>query len=139
MSEILSIYDALDAIVIPGVNSRNINEITLAVRQDDLPTRMLLPSTQGELEFIAIGTLTNLTWVIRDLCLWAPLSAGSGVAQFSEDMVAYIASYIAAIKVMRNPTTYSVITGVAFQLGPVPWAANDYWAIDVTLTIDEKI
>ena len=139
MSAISEIYDAIGDIDIAGVSVRGIDEVKLAVRQDDLPVRMILPSTEGNLEFIAIGTLNKLTWVIRDLCLWAPLSAGSGVAQYSEDMVAYIASYIAEIKLIRNPTSFSNITGVAFQMGPVPWANGDYWSVDITLTIDEII
>ncbi len=137
MSQILQIYDSIDDMVIPGVKSRNLKAIKLAIRKSDLPCRMLLPNTEADLEFVAIGTLANLTWVVRDLCLWAPLSAGTGVAEFSEAMVEYMASYIAKIKANRNPTSYSNITGVAFQLGPVPWGDNTYWAVDITLTITE--
>ena len=98
---------------------------------------MLLPSTSGDLEFIALGDLQKMTWVIRDLCIWAPLSAGSGIQQYAKGMVEYIRLYVAEIKANRNPTDLSVITGVAVQMGPIAWADTDYWAVDITLTIEE--
>ncbi|KKK47384.1 hypothetical protein LCGC14_3155770, partial [marine sediment metagenome] len=104
MSKISEIYDAIAGISLTGVAVRNIDEIELTIIQDDLPCRMLIPSTSGEGEFIAIGRTTRLTWTIRDLCLWTPLSAGTGVGDSTEDMVAYIDEYIAAIKALRNPT-----------------------------------
>ena len=132
-----AIYREISKLKISGVKARNIDKIKLAVRPKDLPCRMLLPSTKGDLEFIAIGTLNKITWVIRDLCLWAPIAAGSGIEQFAASMVTYIKLYIVKLKTLRNPTDQSVITGVAFQMGPVPWADSDYWAVDITLTVDE--
>ena len=139
MSDILNIYASIAGMDITGVNIRDIGDIKLAVTQGGLPMRMLLPSTQGDMSFIAIGSLQNLTWVIRDLCLWAPLSAGGGIEHYSEDMVGYISSYIAKVKANRNPTSYSNITGIAIQMGPVPWGAEDYWAVDITVTVEEII
>lgn len=136
-SAISAIYKAIANFKISNVKSRNISKIKLIVKDADLPCRMLLPSTSGELSFVGIGSLNNITWVIRDLCLWAPLTAGSGIEQFADSMVGYIRLYVAAIKAHRNPTNQSNITGIAFQMGPVPWAENDYWAIDVTLTVEE--
>ena len=136
-SAISAIYKAIANFKISNVKSRNISKIKLIVKDADLPCRMLLPSTSGELSFVGIGSLNNITWVIRDLCLWAPLTAGSGIEQFADSMVGYIRLYVAAIKAHRNPTNQSNITGIAFQMGPVPWAESDYWAIDVTLTVEE--
>jgi len=69
MSDILNIYASIAGMDITGVNIRDIGDIKLAVTQGGLPMRMLLPSTQGDMSFIAIGSLQDLTWVIRDLCL----------------------------------------------------------------------
>ena len=139
MSQISGIYDAIVGISLTGVNVRGIDDIKLKVRSGDLPMRMLIPSTSGEGDFVAIGDLTRLIWTIRDLCLWAPLSAGAGVGDSSEDMVAYINEYITAIKALRNPTSQSNIIHWEWELGPVPWADGDYWAIDFILTIQEII
>ena len=137
MSELTSIYAAIAAMTVTGATARDIGAIQVEVRPADMPVRMLLPSPTGELEFVGLGTLNKITWVIRDLCLWAPMSAGSGIADYSTAMVNYIKAYVIALKAERGPTAQSVITGVAFQMGPVPWGDSDYWAIDVTLTIDE--
>ena len=136
-SALSEIYREISNFTISNVKSRNINKINLIVEETDLPCRMLLPSTAGELKFVGIGTLNNITWIIRDLCLWAPLTAGSGIEQFADSMVSYMKLYIAEVKATRNPTNQSHITGIAFQLGPVPWAEKDYWAIDTTLTVEE--
>jgi len=139
MSVVDEIYQEISKLKIDGVKARNIDKIRLAVRKADLPCRMLLPSTRGEVEYVGIGSLNSITWVIRDLCLWAPLSAGSGVEQFSEGMLEYMQLYVMALKELRNPTGQSVVTNYAFEMGPVPWADKDYWAVDVTLTVQETI
>jgi hypothetical protein len=136
--QIDAIYDAIaDNISVAGTSVRNLDEINLSIRSADLPCRMLLPSTEGDFNFVAIGTLNNVTWTIRDLVLWAPLSHGIGIKEHSSAMMTFIKSYISELKDLRNPTSQSTIAGVAFQMGPVPWAEKDYWAIDITLTINE--
>lgn len=136
-SAVSEIYTSLANMTISSIKVRNIDKVKLTINRGDLPVRMLLPSTAGELEFIAIGSLNKITWVIRDLCLWAPLSAGSGIEQFADGMVEYIKLYMAEIKSNRTPTSLSNITGVAVQMGPIPWADKDYWAVDITLTVEE--
>ena len=139
MSAIKEIYESIANMTVGSVKARNITEIKLAVKQVDLPMRMLVPRTTGDLGFVGIGDLNQITWVIRDLCLWAPLAAGSGIQQFAESMQDYLVLYIAEIKANRNPTAQSVITGVAFDMTPTPWADNHYWSIDITLTVDEVL
>ena len=138
-SAISEIYNALADISIAGVGVRNIDEIKLQVRQVDTPVRMLLPSTSGELSFVAIGSLNKIEWIISDLCLWAPLTAGQGVKDHANDMVEYIKNYLVAIKALRSPTSQSHITGISFEMGPVPWADGDFWAVDVTISVEEII
>ena len=136
-SAIESIYLKLSKTKIGNARARNIDKVKLKVTRRDLPMRMLLPSTTGDLTFVSFGTLNSVDWVIRDLCLWAPLVSGTGVEKHVGSMVTYIKDYIAKLKTMRNPSAQSEIVGVAFAMGPVPWADEDYWAIDTTLTIRE--
>ena len=137
MSEILDIYKSIAKMKVGDVKSRNIDKVKLAITKGQLPMRMLLPSTSGEMEFIAIGSLQKMNWAIRDLCLFAPLTKGSGVQQFSKAMVDYLELYMAQIKENRHPSTKANIIGVEVQMGPIPWGAEDYWAVDITLTIEE--
>jgi len=138
ISAIEEIYLALANLELGGVKSRNLPEVKLQVRLADLPLRILVPSTTGELSFIAIGTLNKITWDITDLCLWAPLSGG-GIEQYAAPMMDYVKSYLSEIKNMRNPTSQSNIVGLGVELGPTPWADSDYWAIRMNLAIEEVL
>ena len=127
-SAIDAIYRELSKTKIGNAKARNIDKVKLGINKRDLPVRMLLPSTSGDLSFVSFGTLNRIEWVIRDLCLWAPLVSGTGVEKHAGSMVTYIKDYIAKLKTIRNPTGQSNIIGVAFAMGPVPWAENDYCA-----------
>ena len=137
MSAILDIYKSIANMEVGSIKSRNIDKVKLAIKDGDLPLRMLLPATQGEMEFIAAGNLQHMVWAIRDLCLFAPLTKGSGIQQFSKAMVDYLSLYIAQVKVNRNPTTTSTIVGVEVQMQPVLWGEKTYWAVDIELTVEE--
>jgi len=138
MSALTEIYLAIANLSLGGVKSRNLPQVTLEVAEADLPLRILVPSTKSEASFIAIGDLSKIEWAIRDLCLWAPLGAGS-IEQYAEPMMDYIKAYITAIKAMRQPTGQSCITGWVFQLGPIAWGEGKYWAVDVTLSVEEYL
>lgn len=137
MSNIQDVYRSIANMEVGSIKSRNVDKVSLAIRKGSLPLRLLLPSTTGEMEFIAIGNLQKMGWAIRDLCLFAPLGKGSGVQQFSKAMIDYLDLYMKAIKSNRSPATNCTIVGVEVQMGPIPWGAEDYWAIDITLTIEE--
>jgi hypothetical protein len=137
VSNIQNIYKDIANMKVGSVKSRNVDKVKLGVTKGQLPLRMLLPSTSGEMEFIAIGNLQNMRWAIRDLCLFAPLTKGSGVQQFSKAMVDYLDLYMKQIKDNRHPGTNANIVGVEVQMGPIPWGAEDYWAVDITLTVEE--
>lgn len=137
MSAIGDIYLAISKMKVAGAKCRNIDKIRLAIAARDLPIRMLLPETTGDLSYIAIGTLNNIEWVIRDLCLWAPLTAGKGIEKYANSMVIYLKEYIAALKLLRNPSGQSVIESVSFKIGVVPWGEAEYWCIDIQLTVEE--
>ena len=135
MTKLREIYEAISEMKVGDVKARNLDKLKLQVRKT--PVRMLLPDFTGDQEFVAIGTLTNTTWSIRDLCLWQPRKAGTGIEQCANDMLAYIELYGAAIRTMRSPVPGSTIVGVSYQMGSVPFAGNEYWAVNIVLEIEE--
>lgn len=138
-SVILDIYDTLADFSITNVSVvRNIDEVKLPVRTGDLPMRILIPSTEGDVNVDGlINNVSVIDWQIRDLCLWAPLSAGAGIEQYAEDMVTYIKDYIDLVKTNRNPADNCVITGVNIRMTPQPWGDSNYWAVDILLNVKE--
>lgn len=131
------VYQAISNMQTGDVKCRNLDEIQLQVKATDCPIRLLLPSTEGEQEFFGIGTLTKVTWKIRDLCLWQPILAGTGIEQCAGDMLAFIELYGAAIRALRNPVTGATIVGVSYKITPIAWATTDFWAVDTNLTVEE--
>jgi len=137
-SAIEEVYLALASMEIGGVRSRNLGQVKLEIRQADYPLRILLPSTRGEMSFVMIGQIQKITWKIRDLCLWAPVTAGE-VAQHAGPMLDYVKGYLAALKELRAPTGQSYTLGFSAQMGPVLWADVDAWAVDCNVTVEEYI
>jgi len=139
-SKISDIYLAISKMKVGKVKCRNIDKIKLAIRDRDLPRRFLLPSTEGDLNFVALGASPiNIEWTIRDLVLWAPITKGAGIEKFAQSMVEFEMLYIKRLQENMNPTTQSVITSVTWRQGPVPWADKDYWAIDYSLKVEEIV
>ena len=137
MSEIHDIYRSIANMEVGSIEARNIDKVKLEVEDDSLPLRLLLPATTGAGDFIAIGTLQQTGWAIRDLCLFATLSKGKGIEQFSSAMLDYIALYLEQLKANRNPTSQSSVDGWEIQMNPVLWAEKSYWAVDITVTVKE--
>jgi hypothetical protein len=137
-SRIQAIYLALSKMRVGSVGCRNITEVKLEIRDKDLPCRFLLPSTEGDLNFVALGSSPmQIQWVIRDLLLWAPMTKGKGIEQYSSAMLDYEMLYIKRLQENMNPTNQSVITNINWRQAPIPWGPKDYWGIDFTLTVQE--
>ena len=137
MSNILDIYTSISKMKVGSVKARNIDKVKLEIRDSYLPLRLLLPATEGEGDFVMIGNLQKMGWAIRDLCLWAPTTKGSGIQQFSKAMVEYISLYVEEIKSNRNPATNCTIVGWEVEMKPVLWTEKTYWAVDITVTVEE--
>jgi hypothetical protein len=137
MSDILDIYTSIANMEVGSIKSRNIDKINLTVRDGSLPLRLLMPATEGDMDFVALGTLQKITWVIQDLCLWAPVTQGKGIEQFSKAMVEYLSLYMEQVKANRNPAGQSCILGVAAQMMPILWNEKKYWGVNITLTVEE--
>lgn len=131
------IYFQLSEMAVGGVVARNLDEIKLQVRADDCPMRLLLPATEGDLAFMGIGALTKANWRIRDLCLWQPIVAGSGIEQCANEMLAYIEMYGTGIRALRNITAGGHIVSVTYKMAPIPWGATDFWSVDITVEVEE--
>ena len=137
-SAIEEVYLALSNLEIGGVKSRNLGQVKLEIRQADYPLRILLPSTRGEMSFVMIGSVQKITWKIRDLCLWAPVTAGE-VAQHAGPMLDYVRGYLEALRGLRGPTGQSYVLGFSAQMGPVLWGDVDAWAVDCNVTVEEYV
>ena len=135
MSAILDIYNSLANMEVGDVPCRDIDEVKLNFRK--VPLRMLMPSTEGDMAFIAIGDLQGITWAIKDLCVFASVTKGEGIEAYSKAMVEYISLYMEQIKANRSPTAQSCIEGVQVQMGPIAWGEKHYWAVDITLAVRE--
>lgn len=139
-SQIKAIYLAISKMKLGKVKCRNINKIRLAVKDKDLPCRFLIPATEGDLNFVALGASpVNVQWVIRDLLLWAPVSKGKGIEAYALAMLEHEMLYIKRLQENLNPTSQSVITNVSWRQSPIPWGAKDYFGIDYTLTVREIV
>ena len=97
----------------------------------------MLPATEGDLSFMGIGPLTKANWRIRDLCLWQPIVAGTGLEQCADEMLAYMEMYATGIRALRNVTPGATIVGVSYKMAPILWGTTDFWAVDITLEVEE--
>ena len=132
-----AIYFQISELDIGTVTARNLDELKLGVKAADCPMRLLLPATEGDMAFVSIGQMTRAVWRIRDLCLWQPIVAGTGLEQCADEMLAYIELYGAAIRTLRNPTAGATITGVTYKIAPILWGATDFWSVDITVEVEE--
>lgn len=137
-SKIQDIYLALSKMKVGKVKCRNITKVKLAIRDGDLPCRFLLPATEGDLNFVALGkSPMQIQWTIRDLVLWAPMTKGKGIEKFSAAMLDFEMLYIKRLQENMNPTNQSVVINATWQQSPVPWGDKSYWGIDYTLIVQE--
>ncbi len=140
MSNILDAYKSIANMKVGSIKARNIDKINLTVRDGSLPLRLLMPSTEGEQNFVGIGTLQKVTWAIQDLCLFAPVTKGAGIQQYSKAMVDYIVLYLEQVKANKNPAKNCCITGLSVEMAPVRWGeTKTYWAVDINLVVEETL
>ncbi len=139
MSNIKTIYTNIANMTVGSIPARNVISVDQSILSGDLPVRILLPKTSADMEFVMLGNLEKLVWSITDLCIFGSVSAGSGVEQYSEDMVDYMNLYMTAIKSKRNPAPNCHIEGVQIELGPILWGDKDYWAVEIILTVSEVL
>ena len=140
MSQIAGIYDALAAMKVGSaeLTATDITDVKLIpILDKDLPKRLLMPLTEGDMEYAMIGNLQTVIWGIQDLCLFAPSTSNFGIHQYSGEMLTYIGDYLTAVKAIKSPVAGCVITGVSFRMVPVLWGEKTYWSVDTTLAVKE--
>jgi len=139
MSHILDIIDGLSKMTVgsPAVATKDVNEVKLTLDESALPTRLLMPSLEGNSKYVGMGTLKHMTWQIQDLCLFARVAKGTGINQYAQAMVQYLEDYLTALKSKRSPYANSHITGISAQMAPVQWSDVTYWGVNIILTVEE--
>jgi hypothetical protein len=105
-----------------------------------IPLRIL--STTGDLEgrdfaFIALGKLSNVTWVIEDLLLAKVVSEGDSLKGISPSLVGYADSYITKLRDLRAPSTNSHVVGASFKPGVYEWGGFQCFGLKALVSIQE--
>ena len=153
MSEITSIYDALEAKSVTTTNGKtpdvyDLGELKNSIHTSDLPVRLLLPvgdDTRGEGRegaFISIGTTMVINWVVNDLMLWQPLGQGEGLKEYAPELVDYCGKYLDMTRTFKCPTTNSSLEGVYLSPGIYEWPMGSgvmYAGVLCQLTIKEVL
>jgi hypothetical protein len=137
MSAIDDIYLAIANLSLGGIKCRNLPDVQYLIEQADLPLRNLGPLS-GEGNPVLIGTLQKVQWAIEDICLWAPIAA-SNEERYFQPMMDYVKVYLTALKAIMTPTDQSHILGFAFEMRPKLWGEAWYYAVVVTLTVEEYL
>jgi hypothetical protein len=153
MSEITSIYDALEAksVTTTGGDTPDVydlDELKNSIPSSDLPIRLLLPvgdDTKGDGRsgvFIAIGTTMAIDWQVNDLMLWQPLGQGEGLREYAPELVDYCGKYLDAMRTFKCPTNNSSLTDVYMSPGIYEWPMGSgvmYAGVLCQLTIKEVL
>jgi len=129
----------------PGV--RNTDKLKDTLNPSDVPTRMMLVTT-GDTEVInaifkGLGKTQEITWAIEDRLYWRPVASGQGLADFSHDLILYIAAYLEKARSDRSPTTQSYIEGCRVIPAIVRWpdfeGGTPYAGVRCILTVREVV
>src|SRR5690606_7336213 len=107
-SQITAIYDTLAGLSITAGGKtpvvRDLDQLPDSAETAHLPARLLLPSgvlgpsATNEGQYVTINKgLLQVTWHIRDLCLWRPIGQGLGLASIMPTLVEYAGKYFDAI------------------------------------------
>jgi len=138
---ITDIITAVGEMAIGDTVCRYLDTAKMDVAAGDLPVRIIVPVTEAAGEFVAIGNLSAIEWRIHDVLLYAAVTQGSGIHQFTSEMATYIEQYITALKANRVFATTGVLVGWEFRMGPIAWSSPtpDYWGVDIALVIEEHI
>lgn len=105
-----------------------------------VPIRILTTvgeSTGRDFGFIALGKLSKIVWVIEDLLLMKPQAEGDGIKSMSSHTIAYVDSYITALRNLRSPAAGSHVLAANFKPGTEVWGDTRYFSVRATLEIEE--
>ena len=150
-SQILSIYDTIAAwtITVGTVTPTvlDVDELPNTADSWRLPTRVLMPvgSFAGgggarNQRFVTLDSITNVTWTIRDLCLWRLVGRGIGYKTIMPILVEYAGLYTDAVRAERQMTHGAYIQAANVQPTVLEWpdgSGRMFYAIDATIDVAE--
>ena len=152
MSNILTAYDALEALTVTTTSGKtpkvyNLDALPESLTTAHLPCRLLLPlgGMPGEGrdgQFLGIGSTATMQWQVNDLMFWQASEQGLGVREFAEELVDYCGKYAEAMKTFKCPATDMVLDGWSVTPGEFeyPLGSGRYWAgVRCQLMITEAI
>ena len=153
MSEITSIYTALEAVTVTTTGGDTptvygLDDLKQSMESADMPCRLLLPvgdDTRGEgrdAQFVSIGTTMTVDWIVSDLMLWKATEQGLGLREFAPELVDYCGKYLDAMRSFKCPSSNSSLSGVSMIPGIYEWPSmsNKYYSgVLCQLTIHEVL
>jgi hypothetical protein len=149
-SQILSIYDTIAGLSITvGTVTPTVLDVDDLPNNADswrLPTRLLLPlgafSGGGarDMRYVTLDSITNVTWTIRDLCLWRTVGQGTGYRSIMPTIVEYAGKYLDQLRANRQMTHTAYIQRANVTPTIVEWPEQSgryFYAIDATIEVAE--
>ena len=92
------------------------------------------------MRFVTLDSITNVTWTIRDLCLWQAVGRGIGYKTVMPTLVEYAGKYLDQLRANRQMTHTAYITGANVYPTVVEWPEQSgrlFYAIDATVDVAE--
>lgn len=149
-SQILSIYDTIAGLTVTvGTTTPTVLDVDQLPNSADswrLPTRLLLPlgafggGGANDMRFVTLDSITNVTWSIRDLCLWQTVGQGTGYKSIMPTIVEYAGKYLDQLRANRQMTTGAYIQRASVTPTVVEWPEQSgryFYAVDATIEVAE--
>ena len=118
------------------------------------PARVIFPMQSGDNEgrdmnYISLGNLATITWVLADLMLYTPVKEGSTLQGALPELVAYVGNYVDAFRTQRKlGLTHVTIENIDYEWNQFIFPeqprgerqkkpVNEYYGVLMTLSIKE--
>lgn len=148
MSQVREIYRAIAAksVTHAGRTPRayDLDMLPNALTTAHLPARLLLPFVpRGEGRdgaFVAMGTMSKVTWRITDLALFRSAQGGLGLQDIAELLIGYAGAYAEMLRTIRAPVPQTHITGFRFVYGTFEWPESSgqvYDGVECQIDVEE--
>jgi len=155
-SAIESIYSAIADYAVPiaskgiSLTARKQNEFPNRIDTANLPIRLLMSFSAGvgnstaQAQHLGVSPITQMTWTITDVALFATTSSGIGLAEHLPLLMEYAAAYVDLPLSQRSPVTGKSIILTGFSIAPnvieYPLFSNvNYYGVTCELTYTENI
>jgi hypothetical protein len=156
-SDIIDIYAAIEALTVtvdsvtPTVY--DLDELPNTADTANLPARLLFPMAsfggfgsagQATMRWVTLNSITQVTWLIRDLCLWQPTGQGVGFRTIAPTLMKYAGLYLDKMTANRELTIQSYIAqdGLIIQPGVIEFpdqSGRQFFGINAQLTVIEHV